>query len=141
METKPKIICVSEPDMRLVRDAVDRALKSLAGITLEYARLLENELDQAEIVPASCLPKNVVALNSKVWVTDRDFNEKMVLTIVMPEKADGNGRRVSILSPLGMALFGYEAGDILDWGPLYRRIRLLINRVMTAGRIVKNGVD
>jgi transcription elongation GreA/GreB family factor len=53
----------------------------------------------------------------------------MIVNLVMPEHADGTPDRLSVISPLGMALFGYAAGDRLDWGPHQRPIRLKVNRV------------
>ena len=123
-------ICVSHGEARVMRKLLDEALAMYSGMTLEYARTLSDELRQARIFPATRLPDNVAALDSQVWLTDLDFNKKITVTLVAPENADGGATRISVLSPMGMALFGYAAGDRLAWGPTLRPIRLTIDQVI-----------
>jgi len=129
MRDKPRTICVSDRDLAPMRALVTSALKTHGGVTLEYVRLLSEELRQATIMPASRLPRDVVSLNSRVWVTDLDSGQRTVLTLVMPDHAASTPDRISVISPLGMALFGYAAGDRLEWGPFQRPIRLKVDRV------------
>lgn len=129
MRDTPRTICVSDRDLRRMRALVASALKTHGGVTLEYVRLLSEELRQATILPASRLPRDVVSLNSRVWVTDLNSGERTVVTLVMPDHAAGTPDRISVISPLGMALFGYAAGDRLEWGPFQRPIRLKVDRV------------
>lgn len=127
--SKRNTICVSDRDLRRMRDLMTSALNIYGGVTLEYARILRDELREARVFPASHMPSDVVALNSRVWATDIDSGAKMALTLVIPEHADASEDRISVISPLGMALFGYQAGDRLEWGPPHRLIRLTVDRV------------
>ena len=83
------------------------------------------------------LPGDVVGLGSTVEITDLDAGSRMRFTLVVPERATGNGR-VSVLSPLGMALFGYRMGDTIEWGPVSRLLRYRIDDVRRNGR-ARNG--
>lgn len=124
-----KTIRVSERDIRPVRNLVKVALNTHVGMNLAYAMTLDEELRQATVLPPSRLPPDLVVLQSRIWATDRDSGQSMVVTLVMPHQTGASADRISILSPLGMALFGYEAGDFLDWGPVHRPIRIRLDRV------------
>ncbi len=126
---KKKNIFVSERDIELVLRLAVSSSKTQSGATLEYVRLLLNELQQANVVPSSLLPATVVALNSKVWLSDMDSGGKQVLTLVLPDDAGRRAEHISVMSPMGMALFGYSTGDRIEWGPIGRRIRLEIDFV------------
>jgi len=129
MPNNRKTICVSERDIGLVRRLVNAALHTHSGVTLEYVRVLSSELNQATVLPASRLPPDVVTLHSRVWATDMENGQSMAVTLVMPHQAGARADRISVLSPRGMALFGYEAGDRIDWGPVCRPIRVRVDRV------------
>ena len=61
------------------------------------------------------LPAGVVMLGSAVTVLDLDLDEKECYTLVLPQHADIDQQRISVLSPLGTALIGYREGDELTW--------------------------
>jgi len=124
-----KNICVSENDIGPVHRLVVSALKTHSGVTLEYVRRFAQELRQANIVPATLLPADVIALKSKVWISDMDSGGKQTLTLVLPNDAGRRAELISVMSPMGMALFGYSTGDRIEWGPLQRLIRLQIDSV------------
>ena len=73
-----------------------------------------------------------MSLNSTVWAKDTENGQSLIVTLVLPDRAGSSPNRVSIISPLGMALYGYAAGDRLEWGPSHRRLRLKIDRVKQA---------
>jgi len=98
---------------------------------------LRAELDRARVLSDGGLPGDVVGLGSTVEITDLDAGSRMRFTLVVPERATGNGR-VSVLSPLGMALFGYRMGDTIEWGPVSRLLRYRIDDVRRNGR-ARNG--
>ncbi len=79
MQNNAMTIRVSERDIDHVRKLVAFAMSTHGGVTLEYARCLSSELHQAEVVPTSRLPRNVITLNSRVWITDLDSGGKMIV--------------------------------------------------------------
>ncbi len=77
--------------------------------------LLEKELYRAVVVDSKDIPSNVVTMNSKVSVTDTETGETIAYTLVFPAAANISENKLSILAPLGMALLGYQKGDIIEW--------------------------
>jgi regulator of nucleoside diphosphate kinase len=53
-------------------------------------------------------------MNSKVVLRDLATGEHIRLTLVFPASPARVGRCVPVLSPLGMALLGCRAGQVLD---------------------------
>lgn len=74
---------------------------------------LERELERGTEVESTEVAADVVTMNSTVRVTDVDANTTHLYTIVFPSDADFEKGRISILSPLGTALLGYRAGDVV----------------------------
>jgi regulator of nucleoside diphosphate kinase len=84
-------------------------------IPAESLDLLERELSRAVIVDSSDLPPEVVAMNSTVWFRDLNSDEIEEYTLVYPAEADVVQDRISVLAPIGTALLGYRAGDVVQW--------------------------
>jgi regulator of nucleoside diphosphate kinase len=76
---------------------------------------LEEELGRAEIVHSTCIPPDVVTMNSRVRFVDEQTDEKQEVVLVYPADADFAHHRVSILAPLGSALLGLRVGQTIDW--------------------------
>jgi len=53
-----------------------------------------------------------------------------VYTIVFPVDADIEKKRISVLAPVGTALIGYRAGDIIEWATPGGTRRLQIEKVL-----------
>jgi regulator of nucleoside diphosphate kinase len=54
-------------------------------------------------------------MNSTVRLRDLDADETLEFTLVYPRDADPDEGRVSVLAPIGTALIGYRAGDVIQW--------------------------
>jgi len=76
---------------------------------------LEEELNQARVVPDAAVPGGVVQLYSIVCVTDLDNGKKCEYQLVLPKHADSARSMISVLAPIGTALLGYSVGAIIDW--------------------------
>ncbi|MBB1283932.1 GreA/GreB family elongation factor [Flavisolibacter sp. BT320] len=79
------------------------------------AEELEAELKKAKVVEDEELPDDVVRLNSYVTIKDEKADKMMEFMVVTPEKADIKQRKISIMSPLGVALIGYPKGEQVSW--------------------------
>lgn len=77
-------------------------------------RKFTEELKTAHIVNEEEMPNDVVRLNSIVTVTS-DNNWEKSIQIVQPSEKDIKNNKVSILTPMGAALFGYSVNDVLLW--------------------------
>lgn len=108
-------------------------LRLLLGATPSNgnARLqkLREELDRAVVVDPSALPANVVTLDSTVQYEDVGTGEVEEYTLTLPDRANIEQKRLSILAPIGTALIGYRVGDTVNWSTPGGVRQLKINRV------------
>lgn len=72
------------------------------------------ELKTAHIVDEKDMPDDIVRLNSMVTVQSGGNWEKTI-QIVQPSDKDIKNNKVSILTPIGAALFGYSVDDTIEW--------------------------
>ncbi|MBR0652399.1 nucleoside diphosphate kinase regulator [Roseomonas terrae] len=99
----------------------------------EAARLLMEEADRADLVPATRLPANVAALGSQVVFTDEANGVTRSVQLVLPSEADIGKNRISVLSLVGAGLIGLKAGQSIDWPMQDGRLRRLsVTRVGAA---------
>jgi regulator of nucleoside diphosphate kinase len=76
---------------------------------------LEEELDRAEIVTPQSLPHDVITMRSRVRLRDVVSGQEMVYSLVFPNEADLRQGKISVLAPIGTALLGCQAGEIIEW--------------------------
>lgn len=74
---------------------------------------LKNELKQAKFYSVDAIPSSVVRLNSIVDI-ETPFGE-MKMQLVLPDNSNSVQKRISILTPMGSALYGYSVGDTITW--------------------------
>ncbi len=118
----PPIVLSDQDVLRLeqLSDAPD--LRQQAAVT----RLLA-EISRARIVPASEVPSDVVTMNAAVICTDEVTGARRRFTLVYPRQADIAQGRVSVLSPVGMALLGLRIGQSIEWpAPAGSPLRLTV---------------
>jgi regulator of nucleoside diphosphate kinase len=96
----------------------------------DHLEELDRELDRAEVVAAEDVSPDVVTMHSTVQVRDLDNKTSTVYTIVFPVDADIDRKRISILAPIGTALIGCRAGDLIEWATPGGTRRLLIEGVL-----------
>lgn len=89
---------------------------------------LEEELDRAVVVDA--VPPDVVTVGSLVHLVDLDSGEDLLFTVVFPSRANADEGRISVLAPLGTAVLGYRADDLIEWDVPGGRRRLRVLRVV-----------
>ena len=80
-----------------------------------YLKDLRAELERAVIVPSKKIPADVVTMNSTVRLRDLDTDERETYALVYPEQADIAANKLTILAPIGTAILGYRAGDVVSW--------------------------
>jgi len=78
------------------------------------AETLLTELDRAKVVPDGKLPEGVVRMGSRVTYQTNAGAEQTV-TLVYPVDADIEQGRVSVMTPIGVALIGLKAGQSITW--------------------------
>ena len=107
----------------------------VAGLALQVehrnpvvAAMLLEEIERAELHEAQTLPGEAVTLESEIDFVDERTNQLRTAQLVLPADANIAMGRISILTPMGAALYGLMAGQSIDWPDLdgnERRIRIL----------------
>jgi len=78
------------------------------------AALLGQELDRALVVDRHELPRSFARLGSKLTYRDLTTGRMRSVQLVLPEDADVDFGRISVLSPVGAALFGLTKGPAIS---------------------------
>lgn len=77
--------------------------------------ILEEEIGKCKVVGPDEIPPDVVTINSRVRLRDLGADKEMIVRLVLPHMADLSEGRLSVVSPIGTAILGYAAGDIIEW--------------------------
>lgn len=75
---------------------------------------LKKELEDVKILPDNKMPVDVIRINSNVTI-ETPWNVQRTYQIVVPEQSDIRNNKISVLAPMGLALFGYAQGDEVEW--------------------------
>ena len=67
---------------------------------------MEKRIAEVATLDVHRLPKDRVAYGSTVTVLDLDLEVEHVYHLVLPEELDGDAKKLSISSPIGMAFVG-----------------------------------
>jgi len=73
------------------------------------------ELEKAEVLTEKSLPTEFVSVNTKLKVKEEQSGKELEFILVEPKKAKQKLNKLSILSPIGVALAGYKKGDVVSW--------------------------
>jgi regulator of nucleoside diphosphate kinase len=109
-----RTILVTKQDMERLRALLGSA-RAIASKDWEHLRVLKEELEHAQLVASHEIPKDVVTMNSRVQLRDLDSGRESVYVLVFPRDADVAKGRISVLAPIGTAIIGYRAGDVIVW--------------------------
>ena len=99
----------------------------------ELAEQLYSELVRADIVEDSDQYDDFVRMGSTLEY-ETASGDRRVVTLVFPQNEDYAAGRISILTPVGVALIGLRAGDSMDWRrPDGAVQRLKVTRIFRPG--------
>ncbi|HEY0769520.1 MAG TPA: GreA/GreB family elongation factor [Sphingobacteriaceae bacterium] len=76
---------------------------------------LETELKSAKVVNGKSFPDEIVGVNRSVTVRDMETDQEFKFDLVDPAKAKMKNNKLSVLSPIGLALVGYGVGSEVQW--------------------------
>lgn len=91
----------------------DEAKNEQAQLEERVAKI-ERMLSNARIIDEDNIPIDLVGIGSKVIVKDKEFNEEILYTIVGSAEADPYESKISNESPVGRALIGKKAGEVIE---------------------------
>ena len=122
-EVRPPIhLLAAESDM-----VASLALQAEHRFPVVAAMLLE-EIERAELHEVETLPKTAITIGSQIDFVDEKSSQLRSVELVLPASANIAEGRISIVTPMGAALYGLTAGQSIDWPDLdghERRIRIL----------------
>jgi regulator of nucleoside diphosphate kinase len=107
---KPTVILSAEDYERLSALA-HAARKRMPDLADE----LVDEIERAHVLAKGKHPQHIVCMNTEVEFRDDTTGKVQRVTLVYPEKADISQRKVSVLTPVGTALFGLRTGHSITW--------------------------
>lgn len=110
MNTSP--LYITREDYTKLRLLVAHALRSRATAPLENLR---EELDRAVVIDRTATPPGVAVMGSTVEYEDVGSREIESYTLVFPDQADIEARRISVLAPIGTALLGSRESELVTW--------------------------
>lgn len=96
----------------------------------EIADRLLKELKAARTFPPERIANNIVTMNSRVLLRELQSGREIEITLTYPQDADPREQKVSIFSPIGVALLGCKEGDITSWRIPSRIGRFRVERVL-----------
>lgn len=106
--TEPVSLVLSQLDYQ-------RLVPLIRDSELELADALDEELSRADIVSENDLPEDAVAMNSTVTFRDLETKTENTVTLVFPADANIAEKKISVLSPVGVALLGLRKGGRIQW--------------------------
>ena len=108
MNTQPLILIQRELDI------LKKYLQE--SILTDYnKKSLLSQLASAQVVREDELPDDAISLNSVVHVQERQSKQNFIFQIVLPASADVRKKKVSVFSPIAIALLGYRNGATTKW--------------------------
>lgn len=95
-------------------------LKSLvtnypAHLISKEATLLVEELGKADVVDDQQIDQEVIRINSYFEAVDAGTGKMLKFTLTLPELANVKEQKISVFSPLGIALIGFRKGMSVQW--------------------------
>lgn len=107
------ILCKSDFD--LLKRHVQN-IRHAATVEGRNADRLASELEQSSVVAdPQQMPADVIRLHSRVTIDFKENGQTLHIQLVPHSQANLSQNRISILTPLGMALIGYRQGQTINW--------------------------
>ena len=75
---------------------------------------LEKMLKKARVIDEDEIDTSKVVVGTKVKILDIDFEEEVTYEVVGSTEADPTAGKISDESPIGMAVMGKKAGDVVE---------------------------
>ena len=107
-----KEIYITENDKERLNKLIDAEIKS-GNMLDKPMKKLYDEINKAIVVGSRQVPLDTITMNTRALL--HLDHEDIELTLVYPEDADLAKNKMSVLSPIGTAILGYKAGDIVEW--------------------------
>ncbi|HBB81727.1 MAG TPA: nucleoside diphosphate kinase regulator [Sulfitobacter sp.] len=104
-------LVLNAADLEHLEDLAESAMKRHPTLADRFFQ----EIGRAQILESTQMPEDVVGIGSKVTYRDEATGQHKTVTLVYPEDADITRLRVSIITPIGVALLGLREGASFYW--------------------------
>ena len=108
-------ILITDVDHRRLRSLVGRLRASGRG---RHVGALATRIRRSVIVSPNEIPRNVVTLNSRVYLKDLDSRKRLECSLSDPSDIAVFGDRLSVAGPAGIALLGKRVGQVVRHRPV-----------------------
>ena len=126
---KRDLIVVTQRDYNRLTKVLSEESRHSAGNAINL-RKLADELHRARKVAPENVPSTVVTMNSEIEFIDLDSNTTRKIKLVYPRNADIRKGQISVTTPVGTAILGYEKGDVIEWEVPAGKKRFLIRDIL-----------
>jgi regulator of nucleoside diphosphate kinase len=126
MDALPRILISKAEEKRLTAIAT-----AASQHVPEASTALLSELERADVLPETAMPADVVRIGSIIEF-EVDDGRRLKVQLVLPENADINAGRISVLTPVGAALIGLSPSQAMEWSGNDGKERVLT--VLTVSR-------
>lgn len=107
-------LIVDKREYDLLKENIANSKSPEDKIYRDSIKKLNFQLESAKIVEDGMMPTDVIRYNSIVSIQTPSNGERSY-QIVTPEKGNIQQNKISVLSPMAIALFGYATGDEIEW--------------------------
>lgn len=127
---KPQIAITRSDHARLLRLA-----ETLSRSNSDLADQMSIELERADVIADEDFSRDVVRMGSTLEYQTESGDTRTV-TLVFPGEEDIGAGKVSVLTPIGVALIGLSAGDAIEWRTRGGRVQqLTVKRIEARGAV------
>ena len=81
----------------------------------EIVDRLNSKFKTAKLLSQDRISGNVITMNSRALLKEVSQGREAQVTITYPQDADGREGKISVFSPIGLALLGRQVGDTVSW--------------------------
>ena len=117
----------------LSENAEYHAAREDQGMLQAKVNQIQDELNRAEILDPSALPKDTVVFGCSVRVKDLDMNEEETFTLVGPGEDNPDQNRILTGSPIGQGLLGKKKGQVAEIQVPKGKLRFKVLEISFAG--------
>ncbi len=129
---KPIIKKSDEKDIRSLMEALPPSQRT------KEIGTLQSELRRGQIVDDAKIPEKVIQVGSYFEIKDLASGKKLQLTLTFPNQANLAEKKLSIFSPLGVALIGFQEGQEIEWKLPAGKRKFKIEKVSQAVTALSN---
>ncbi len=132
MSTQPELI-LSAHDLNQIEEWIEKS-----NLSEKLVSELETELARATIVKHHDLPKDRVAMDSRVTFRIDDAEKEFTKILCFPHELKKHEDGISIFAPIGSALIGLAVGQIIKWSSVRGEQQVKI--IGVEQNVTENGV-